>query len=353
MGMVDLAHATGEHDGLEPLAALSVGDALAVRPRVAQHERLAKLVAVVGRTVGGVDEDLLRRGEALGVLEGRVLAGYGPLFQVEVARAVACRGDSHARADSSGMGVSDSSACAGLCTRVRCDGAGEVVCLGGEEEVVVAGADDAVGWVGLQGLLDELEEAGGHGLAIDDEVGPEEPVARVLRVGLPDVEELDSGGVALEVVFEQAQVVLEVLVVKGQAHLLVDGLQSGPALSHHRNGLDGRRDGVHREGLERLRVDLLGHAVVDQRGEPGGLGGGEARVGAQQEAPGDLHAHHLVQTARVADGHRIGGQSRGEAHAGPNLHQQMGMSPASAACFYSHTFEIKQYKLVTNNRHSR
>ena len=93
-------------------------------------------------------------------------------------------------------------------------------------------------------------------------LGAEEPVPRVLRVGLPDVEELDGRGVALEVVLEEPQVVLEVLLVEGEAHLLVDLLEGGAALGQDRDGVDGGRDGVHLEGREGVGVDLLRHAVV-------------------------------------------------------------------------------------------
>jgi hypothetical protein len=57
-------------------------------------------------------------------------------------------------------------------------------------------------------------------LAVDDDVAAEEPVARVLAVGLGDVEELDVGGVALHVRLKEVGVVVEVPVVEGEAHLL-------------------------------------------------------------------------------------------------------------------------------------
>ena len=47
-----------EHDWLDPLAALPVGQPLAVRPRVPAHEGLAELVAVVRGAVGSIDQDL-------------------------------------------------------------------------------------------------------------------------------------------------------------------------------------------------------------------------------------------------------------------------------------------------------
>lgn len=53
--VVDLAHTPAEHDGLDPLPALAVGQALAIGAAVARDERLTKLVAIVAGTVGGID----------------------------------------------------------------------------------------------------------------------------------------------------------------------------------------------------------------------------------------------------------------------------------------------------------
>ena len=50
-----------KHDGLDPLAALAGGHAQAKRARVAGNERLPKLVAVVARAIGGIDQDLHKR----------------------------------------------------------------------------------------------------------------------------------------------------------------------------------------------------------------------------------------------------------------------------------------------------
>ena len=82
MRVVDLAQPAGEHDGLDPLAALALfpsacasasGHAEPKGPRVARDERLPELVAVVARAVGRVDQDLERARQVGRVLERRVL----------------------------------------------------------------------------------------------------------------------------------------------------------------------------------------------------------------------------------------------------------------------------------------
>lgn len=54
-----------------------------------RDERLSELVSVVGGSVGCVNEDLLRAGQRLGVLEGGVLVGLAVAVQPQVAHAVA------------------------------------------------------------------------------------------------------------------------------------------------------------------------------------------------------------------------------------------------------------------------
>jgi hypothetical protein len=50
-----LAHAPAEHDGLDPLPALAVGEALAVRAAIARDEGLTELVTIVTGTVGSIN----------------------------------------------------------------------------------------------------------------------------------------------------------------------------------------------------------------------------------------------------------------------------------------------------------
>lgn len=80
--VVDLADATAEHDWLDPFPALAVGQALAECAAVAGDQGLAELVAVVTGAVGGVDQNLERRGQVLcgrRNLKGRkVRAGSDP-----------------------------------------------------------------------------------------------------------------------------------------------------------------------------------------------------------------------------------------------------------------------------------
>ena len=62
-----------EHDRLDPLEALPVGKALAERTREAVNDRFAVLVAVVARSVGGLDLDGEGGGKVGRVVERLVL----------------------------------------------------------------------------------------------------------------------------------------------------------------------------------------------------------------------------------------------------------------------------------------
>jgi hypothetical protein len=63
--VINLPNAAAEHDGLDPLAALAIGQALTECAAVACHQRLSELVAIVTGAIGGIDEDLQRRCKAL------------------------------------------------------------------------------------------------------------------------------------------------------------------------------------------------------------------------------------------------------------------------------------------------
>ena len=69
----DPKSALPEHDGLDPLTPLAIGETHAKRPRVACDQRLAELVAVVAGAVAGLQQDLRRARQLLGVLEGGIL----------------------------------------------------------------------------------------------------------------------------------------------------------------------------------------------------------------------------------------------------------------------------------------
>ena len=102
------------------------------------------------------------------------------------------------------------------------------------------------------------------------------------------------------------------------AHL-VDALQRGAALCHHRDSCHGGRHRVAGKAGERLGVHLLRHAVVHQGCKDGALGGLQGRRGAQQEAAGHLDAVNLGQAAGGADGEGVGAPGGAEAHAGAHL----------------------------------
>lgn len=103
---------------------------------------------------------------------------------------------------------------------------------------VVLERHDRVARVRLERRLHHLHQRLRLLLAVDDDVAAEEPVPRVLAVGLRDVEELDVGGVALHVVAEEGGVVVEVPLVEREAHLLLFVLRGGGG------GFGGGRQGV-------------------------------------------------------------------------------------------------------------
>ena len=121
---------------------------------------------------------------------------------------------------------------------------------------VVLEADHRVARVLLQGLLDELHQSSGGGPAVQDELRAEEPVARVLRVGLRQVEELDVGRVAPQLVREEVEVEVDVLFVEGEPELGVDRGEGGLALGEERDGADrlggGRNNDSGRSGRRRV-----------------------------------------------------------------------------------------------------
>ena len=316
--VVDLSQPAGKHNRLDPLAALpralvpaGAGNAEPERPRVARDQRLPELVAVVARAVGRVEQDLERAGEVGRVGERRVL-GRDRRFHIfsldaeaEVADAVAGGRGTHHRPDARRVRVPDAPPGAGLGPRIRGDGAREVVRLGRQQDVpvprerherarlsrgrreqgpdppaadrgrVVLEADHRVPRVLLQGLLHELHQRGRGRLPVEHQLGAEEPVARVLAVRLREVEQLDVGRVALELVLEQVDVELDVLLVEGEPELGIDAREGSLALSEERDGADGLRRGRsgggsergRAEARERLGVDLLRHPVVHQRRE--------------------------------------------------------------------------------------
>lgn len=387
--VVDLAEPAREHDRLDPLPALSffvllsAGDAEAERPRVPRDQRLAELVAVVARAIRRVEQDLQRARQVGRVRERRVLGRDRSVcdfvLEAQVADAVARGRRAHHRADARRVRVPDAAPGPGLRSRVGRHRAREVVRLGRQQDVpvprgrgegtgaarrrgqqrrdppsadrrrVVLEADDRVARVPLERLLDQLHQRGGGRLPVQHQLRAEEPVARVLRVGLREVEQLDVGRVAAELVAEQVEVKLDVLVVEGESQLGVDRCERGPALGEqrdraHRLGRGGndiggirgrrarrRRARGRREALERLEVDLLRHPVVDQRRERPPLllaERGRPFLHAHAVAPRRLEALDeraalrrcvLAEAGGGADGDGVGRPGRRVGEARPDL----------------------------------
>mmetsp|Transcript_10741 Transcript_10741/g.25283 ORF Transcript_10741/g.25283 Transcript_10741/m.25283 type:complete len:293 (+) Transcript_10741:2620-3498(+) len=211
IGRAHLPQACREHDRLEPLAPLPVGQAHAEGPVEATDDGLAELVAVVGGPVARLDLDAARVRE-VGRVGRLLLPRQRVALEVQVAHAVG--GDTGHRegATPRRLHVTQAAAGARLSAGEGGDAAGEVVRLGRQDvvvrvlderegrrahcragpqcahgaaldrgRVVVECDDRVVGDEGtLEGLLDDLEERAWHLHAVEHHPPAEEPVARVL-----------------------------------------------------------------------------------------------------------------------------------------------------------------------------
>jgi hypothetical protein len=184
---------------------------------------------------------------------------------------------------------------------------------------VVPKRDDAVVGVRVERALDEPDQVLGRFRSVDDQSSLEEPVARVLAVGLRDVEALDARGVTADAIAKEVRVVVEIPVVKGEPQLTVDPLQRRAPLGEHRDREHGSRRRTSCKALERARVRALGHAVVHERQKGGRLGIRQWPCARESIPARPLDALHGREPARVADGDRIGGPRRREAHPGADL----------------------------------
>ena len=226
---IELPNAGREHDGLDPLEALAVGEALTEAAGEAMDDRFAELVAVVAGTIRSLHLNLEGSGEIVGIHKRFVLPRQFVSGDVEVADAVRTHTSDGIGSASGGGDVAQPAAGTGLGPGERRDAAGEVVRLGREEgmerlpsdghgtgfskgsgeegialitlnhrRIVMKRNDGIVGHILGQSFLDHLEQRLGLLLAIDDHFPAEEPVAAVFRVGLAHVEALHVGGVAAE-----------------------------------------------------------------------------------------------------------------------------------------------------------
>mmetsp|Transcript_82949 Transcript_82949/g.179067 ORF Transcript_82949/g.179067 Transcript_82949/m.179067 type:complete len:1004 (+) Transcript_82949:3602-6613(+) len=344
------AEAATQHDGLHILEALAGRQAVPEGARPAAEQGLAELVAVVARAVRGVDEDLEGRRHVARVLRRLLLLPLHVVaLHVEVADGVARDAGHHEGALPRALAVAHPAARTRLGAREGRDAAREVVGLHGARQVVVAlrllegpdlgrvrllgeeggvleaaeraavvvEGDDAVGGVLLEGFLHQLEERAGHLLAVDHDLAPEEPVAAVLGVALGQVEALHLGRVALELVPEDAHVVVQVLLVVAEAVLLAHVGEGLGALLHHRHGRPALGLRGQLEGADALRIRALGHAIVEEGLElaAGVLGRGRADAVAARP----LNASHLAEADGLADGDRVRRPRGGKLHARPHL----------------------------------
>jgi len=186
--------------------------------------------------------------------------------------------------------------------------------------------DDRVVLRGERGL-DHLEERLRALLPVDDHLAAEEPVARVLGVGLAHVEELHVRGVPAQLLLEQRRVVVQVPVVEPQAFRAVQLLQHGAALLQHRDHLHGLGAGPGGEGAQRLRVGHLRHPVVHRGQERAALRRRQRRARLEQVPARALEPGH-GQPAALADGDRV--RAPGRAEVQPRAHLQH-LAPISGA----------------------
>ncbi|KAI0558444.1 phosphoribosylformylglycinamidine synthase [Gracilaria domingensis] len=354
VAMVHVPHAAGEHDGLDVLSALAAHHPDAVAARKAVDDGLAKLVAVVAGAVAGLDENVERRRQVGRVLERVVFPRARATRNVQVAHRVAGGGHAHQAARARGGGVADAAARARLRAREGRDAARKVVRLRGEEHVhvdvahgeraglarrgrrelrhgagadgggVVRKGDDGVGAAArAQRLAHNGEQVVGRAHAVDDERALEKPVARVLRVALRQVEELDGGGVAAQLA-EHARVVRDVVGVEGEPVRGAELGERGLAARQHVH-LGGRRGGgAQLEGREAVGVHALGHAVVrgghERVEQRRALGARHGAVELHGVAARALQAVDGRQAARAADGDGVGRPRGLEVEARPHVH---------------------------------
>ena len=167
---------------------------------------------------------------------------------------------------------------------------------------------------GLQGVLDQGDEALRNLLSIDDEPPLEEPVPRVLAVGLGDVEALDVRRVATDPVEKEGRVVVEIPVVEGQPHLPVDPFQGRPALLDE-GDFEGRlRFDPGLEAGEGFRVGTFRHAVVHFGQEFRFLVTRKRNGGPDQVAPRAFDPSDSLQSTGVTNGNRVRGPGGREVH---------------------------------------
>ena len=84
----------------------------------------------------------------------------------------------------------------------------------------------------------------------------------MLAVGLGDVEAFDIGGVPLDVITEKCRVVIEVPIVKGEAHLRIDALKRSATFLKYRDFKHGLRRDSGRKTGEWFWVGTFGHTVM-------------------------------------------------------------------------------------------
>jgi hypothetical protein len=356
---VDLADPPTEHDRLDPLASLSARNAQAEGTRVPLDYRLAELVAVVRGPVRRLDLDLEWRRQVRRVGETRVLPGELVAGNAQVPHAVSGRARHDQRTLPGRVDVTDPAAGARLGPGEGRHPGREIVRLGGEDDVVIrfsgdhatrlAGpfghersdrvtsntarivleGDDAVARIGVQGCPEHFHQVLRGLDSVDHQATLEEPVTRVLAVGLRDVEQLHVRRIAADTLGEQARVIPEVPVIEGQAHFAVHALEGGASFGQDGNGANGVRSDSVLEGVERRRVGALGHPVVHFGEEAGHLILDQVYARLEQVAPRTLDAANAVQVARVADRHGVGRPGRREAQARTHLEQQTAPGAAS------------------------
>ncbi|MNZ54577.1 hypothetical protein D3C78_724810 [compost metagenome] len=152
----------------------------------------------------------------------------------------------------------------------------------------------------LVGVLDHAEQAFFLAFAVDIPTGVEDLVAAVLGVGLGEHHQFDVVRVALEAL-EAGNQVVDLVFGQGQAQLDVGFFQGGAATTEDVDG--GQRLGLgvaeQAGGPFELAQHQLGHAIVQDVGNDGGIGVAQLTADVVGNAP--LQALDVFQAAVVGD----------------------------------------------------
>ena len=328
--VVDHTHTAREQDGFEPFGARAVRVRAPVRPCEPVDNRLAKRVAVVRRAVARTQQHRARVvWHTVVVVRAWVVRSR---VQPELAHRVARRARHDQATPPNALVVAQPPANARRCPCKRRDRGGEVVCFCGERGVhhvrshtedvgrrrdheprhvrptqgagVVRERNDRRGRLrggyGGQRGLDEFKERVRQRNTVAHELAVEQPMPRVLAVGLRQIEQLHVGRVTSPLFAKQASVQREVVRVHREVVKRIEFAEVG------------NRHTVHvRQRRVNAAINTMNTVVERQRR---GVHGFQHRVsqlepfgGVPRHDPSTraLHPPQPTQPTRVQNGHRV------------------------------------------------